>query len=285
MLISKKTLVRLAISVAALISAILLFDAHPLRIHGEEGELEKILTACARYCDRLKEARLNFTCLEEIEEKIFHPYLTIKIDSFRTYKRERHEYCYDYQLIKDAGTVMERRILIRENGKDKRDEDAGLKTKRFDYQFVINGPIGVLDKEWQKHFDYQIAGKEEINHKTAFILDAVPKSTFPMDHLFGRIWVHATDFGIMKIEWSQKSLGQYEAIKKTAEELNAVPDIKLCSEYYYEKNGIRFPSKYSVAEDYKAGPRVLTKSKLTVTYKDYKYFTVETSVKYDRRKP
>lgn len=281
MFIAKIRLFRLAISAVALFSGVIFFGAHPSRFLESEGKLDKILTECARYCERLIGARLYFTCSEEIEERIFHPFITIKIDSFRTYKRERNRYAYDYQLIKDDGTISERRILISEDGRDKREEDAGLKTKRFDYQFVINGPIGVLGKDWQKRFTYEIAGNEVIHHKKAIILEAVPKSNFPTDHLFGRIWVNSTDFSIMKIVWSQESLGKFSEIRKTAEQLNATPAIKLMSEYFIEKNGIRFPSKYSIEENYKAGPRILMKSKLNVTYKDYKFFTVETSVKYN----
>jgi hypothetical protein len=58
------------------------------------------------------------------------------------------------------------------------------------------------------------------------------------------------------------------------------PVIVFVSEYGFEKNGLRFPNFYEVTEAYNGantgwGDIV---SKTTVTYKDYKFFQVETAV-------
>jgi len=54
------------------------------------------------------------------------------------------------------------------------------------------------------------------------------------------------------------------------------------SEYSFEKNGIRFPSKYTVKENY-IHPiwLTITKSVTNVTYSGYKFFTVETEVSFN----
>ncbi|MBN1968197.1 MAG: hypothetical protein JW870_02405, partial [Candidatus Delongbacteria bacterium] len=248
MSLSNKSFIRVTLYTITLLSLLQFSNARTSKCQKTETKLEKILTACAQYCDSLKEARLNFTCTEEIEERIYHPFITIRIDSFRTYKRELNKYIYDYQLIKEGNTITEQRILLKDRGEDKHEKDSELKTQRFDYKLVINGPIGVIDSNWQRHFDYRISGNEVIDNKRTVVLEASPKSTSPVEHLFGRIWVDSDDYSILKIEWNQTSLGNYEAITKTAEELNAEPNIKLCSEYFYEKNGIRFPSQYIIEE-------------------------------------
>ena len=62
------------------------------------------------------------------------------------------------------------------------------------------------------------------------------------------------------------------------------------SEYRFEKNGIRFPSKYTVKEhyirpnEYKTGMEKLAKSEIEVNYKDYKFFVVETEVNIKHKK-
>ena len=57
--------------------------------------------------------------------------------------------------------------------------------------------------------------------------------------------------------------------------------IEFFAEYALEKNGIRFPSKYSVTETYVfPNGRKFTRTVIDVTYEDYKFFTVETEVKY-----
>ena len=75
----------------------------------------------------------------------------------------------------------------------------------------------------------------------------------------------------------------FEEIEKIAEELNTKPKITFISEFEFEKNKIRFPNKYSVEESYI--PRFEVEKKLiwsqtTVIYDAYKFFTVDTKVKY-----
>jgi hypothetical protein len=55
----------------------------------------------------------------------------------------------------------------------------------------------------------------------------------------------------------------------------------MTSEYAFEKNGIRFPSRYIVKGSYlgKLGRR-FQRSETDVTYDRYKFFTVETEVRF-----
>jgi hypothetical protein len=57
-----------------------------------------------------------------------------------------------------------------------------------------------------------------------------------------------------------------------------MPRVVLTSEYGIEKKGLRFPSRYSVREIYGRGTRRFQRSEITVTYDQYKFFTVETEV-------
>ncbi len=74
-------------------------------------------------------------------------------------------------------------------------------------------------------------------------------------------------------------------IEKIAKRLNAKPKIIFVSEYAFEKNEIRFPSKYSVEEIY-----ILfrgfnySRSKTTVIYDNYKFFAVDTKVNIRQKK-
>ena len=87
---------------------------------------------------------------------------------------------------------------------------------------------------------------------------------------------------VFKIEWEEKSIGNYEEALATARRLNARPVISFATEYGYEKNGIRFPSLYKIVEDYQqsfGSVRRLRKSESNVICRDYKFFTVETEIK------
>jgi hypothetical protein len=85
----------------------------------------------------------------------------------------------------------------------------------------------------------------------------------------------------LKIEWDVRSAGNYEKIVEFAKRINSEPRITMISEYEIEKNGIRFPSKYLVREAYYSRRgRTFVRSEINVTYEEYKFFTVDTKIKY-----
>jgi hypothetical protein len=74
-------------------------------------------------------------------------------------------------------------------------------------------------------------------------------------------------------------MGNYEGIEEMARELGMKPRLSFVSEYDFEKNGLRFPSRYEIEEAYSSKVRApLVRSKTEVTYDAYKFFTVETGV-------
>ena len=254
---------------------------------GDQEELELILKKCEEYCERLDNISLFFVCKEEIKEKIY-PSPTrsgsvalLRSGELRENKLPKNIYIYDYQLIRKGNSLDEQRILIEENGQEKNELDAQLKTKRFQHKFIVFGPIGLLSQKQQKNYDYKILKNVNYKKEKAVILEALPK--FPQENntLYGKIWIRKKDFAILKIEWEQESLENFEEIEKIAAGMNATPLITFISEYGFEKNKIRFPNKYSVEEIYisRRGSRFL-RSETTVVYDNYKFFIVDTKVKY-----
>ncbi len=104
---------------------------------------------------------------------------------------------------------------------------------------------------------------------------------FRLDYLFGKVWLRKRDAGVLKIQWSPSSIENYEAVEREAQRLGRKPDIVMTSEYAFEKNGIRFPSRYTVKENYlgRHGGHFM-RSETVVLYDQYKFFTVETDVKF-----
>lgn len=252
----------------------------------DQVELEKILEKCAEYCHRLANAALDFVCLEKIKEEIFfRPQTHVsQVGTFYSTAgraTRKNVYVYDYQLIRKKLQIKESRILIEENGKKKNEKDAELKTHLFGHQHIIFGPVGLLSEFWQQYYDYRIVKREKFKGDRVIVIEALPIPFLETDNLFGKVWIREGDFSIMKIEWEPKSIKNFEVIEEIAKKLNAEPEIRLFSEYAFEKNGIRFPSRYLITEGYnqKRGIR-FARSKTTVTYKGYKFFTVETEVKY-----
>lgn len=260
-------------------------------------KLEKILKKTSEYCQRLLNSALHFICIEDIKERIDYSRDNLP----RNYERKKlqplagavqakqqwitsiktNRFIYDYQLIRKNGRIEERRILLEENGKKMHEENAPLKTELFEHKYVIAGPIGLLSSFWQERHDFRIIKEEKFKGEDAVIVEAIPKMPDEVQHLAGRVWVSKDDFSILKIEWDQMHIRNFEEIKALAKKLNSIPRIVQVSEYGLEKKGIRFPSRYEVREAYvdRRGKSFI-RSETIVIYKDYKFFTVETNVKY-----
>ncbi len=258
----------------------------------DQAELELILKKCAEYCEKLSNSVLDFVCTEKITEVInrYSPRSRRNSLSVRVFQMNakgeivspitKNVYIYDYQLIRKENKIRERRILLKENGKTMNEEDAQLKTKRFEHKHVMFGPIGLLSEQSQQYYDYKIVKEKGYKGEKVYVLEITPKPSIEIEALFGKAWIKKSDFSILKIEWNPISLRNYEKIEKIAKKLRAKLEITFVSEYDFEKNNIRFPSKYLVKEVYRT-PRQGTflKSEIKVIYKKYKFFTVEWEVK------
>jgi hypothetical protein len=240
-------------------------------------ELEEILKKCSEYCETLSQCVFHFVCYEDIEERLYS-YTGYTYNLSRL--KKVNKYLYDYQLIWKKNEINERRIQLEENGQKKYKKDASLNTKRFKYRNIVFGPIGLLSAYWQDKYAYKIQKKSNIQGRDCIVIGAVPKKGVEIDRLFGKIWLDQDNFSILKIEWNQKSLEGFDIIEETAKRLRAAPKITLIAEYEVEKNGIRFPSRFIIKEEYiRAAWGKVKLSEIFIKYKDYKFFTVETAVK------
>jgi len=249
----------------------------------EEIELNRILEKAGQYCERLNHSAFNYVCLEEVSEKI-----DISRDTFLIHllprgfkKKQENRYLYDYQLIRKDYKTKERRILLEENGKKKNGKDGQLKTTMFQYEKVLFGPIDLLSKYRQRYYDYKIVGKEILNGDESVVIKAAPKAHIKQRYFSGKIWLKKSKFTILRIELNPKSIGNFQILEGIAKRYKAEPKITLISEYKIEKNGIQFPSRYFIEEAYinNKGKKFI-RSEINVIYRDYKFFIVETEVKY-----
>jgi len=283
----KKKVTLLIICLCLAASVELLFSYSQSKNQSEISILEGILNKAREYCERLNRIALYFTCMEDVSETIYEPF---RVPTFKSgWKALENNYVYDYQLIKKTETdkIEERRFLVQKNGKKATGDEKPLSTERFFFETVVFGPIGLFGYEAQIYNNYS-PEKETTSlwGRMVYVINTVPRVPDKAKWQYGRAWIDKETGGILKIEWNGTSLGNYEAVLKIAEKLDAKPLIKFESQYEYEKNGIRFPSRFTVNEDYQqrspfwgTGARVINKSKLIAIYRDYKFFTVETIVK------
>ncbi|HUU39157.1 MAG TPA: hypothetical protein VMW46_13255 [Candidatus Desulfaltia sp.] len=191
-------------------------------------------------------------------------------------------YLYDYQFIRRDKEIKERRNLIAVNGQKTNIRDSSLNTVMFQYKNVLFGPVGLLSKSWQAYHDYKFIGEDTINKEKAMVVEATPIPTFIQPHCYGKIWIKEDDGSILKIVWDQRSLGNFPSVEEWAKAHDSDPHITAFTEYGFEKNGLRFPSR-SYAENAYIGKdkRKFVNAEISIVYKNYKFFAVETEIKYD----
>ena len=233
----------------------------------DQARLAAILKKSAEYCRRLEQAALDFVCLEEVTEETVH------------FTRDTRVYLYDYQFIMKNKEKQEKRNLIAVDGQKIKIRESPLQTVMFLYENVLFGPVGLMSESWQPYFDYKLIGEDKIGKEKALIIEAMPRKEFVEPHPYGRIWVKENDGSVLKIVWDQRSLRNYKMIEEFAKSNNAEPLITAFSEYGREKNGLRFPSRnYSEQGYILSGKRKIANARISVLYKKYKFFTVETNV-------
>ncbi|HSA96475.1 MAG TPA: hypothetical protein VLJ16_10505 [Acidobacteriota bacterium] len=262
--------------------------------------LASVLIAAREYCAKLERAALDFVCIEEVEER-----LDLSLDDresleqrartatmrdpatqtdtrsrfvVRRNPKQKNIYLYDYQFIRREGQVEEKRVLLRKNGR-KADPQADVpRLSAFNYSDILLGPVRLLDERFEAYYSYRLLGPDVASGTDAWVLEVVPRMAGVSPYLGGKIWLKRGDASVLRIEWDPATFGHYEEIVARAEIFKAEPEVLSITEFGFEKNGIRFPSSDLTEEGYRqADDKVFVRARTQITYKDYKFFMVETS--------
>ena len=269
---------------------------------------EAILSGCAAYCRTLADAALFYVCEETIKEttlglgspdrlaelafraRDFAFQVTESADGqmsgwlvdkpliIERRRAERLNYECDYQLIRRLGGIEERRIIIRANGHKIADRVELLEKSRYSSLAPIASALSILDKDRQALFTYRILKEDKIFDKNAYVIEILPKLGDADGVRSARAWIEQGSCRILRCEIEGVPLEGYDDILSEAVLLNIRPYFLRTFEYQTEKNGVLFPDHTMVRVEYPSltPKRRETKSKMDVSYKDFKFFTVET---------
>lgn len=262
----------------------------------QEMKLKKILKEVGTYCDRLKKESIYFFCKEYVKETIDYSILgnntSFAFGSIAPIGRKSSgikskTYIYAYQLIQEGNLINETRQLLWNTGKKskgaKRNE---WETSSIIFKKIIFGPRGIFGFPWQSLYDYRILGEDTFNREKVIIVEGIPRFPLKINPqsktilLFGKAWVKADDFTVLKIEWEPKSIGNTNNLRKIAKSLSLKPNLTFITEYLFEKNGIRYPTKSYYAECFvsKKGKKSILLT-LDIHYEKFRFFNVGTEVK------
>jgi len=270
---------------------------HERKLSLPELGLTALLDKLTDYAGRLENVALDFVCREQIEEKIDYtldarassPMMDIWGYSsgvgFPVHigvpKVTNNSYVYDYQCIRKDRIIHESRTLLEKNKVKINEPNSRLMTEAFVYENALLGPVGIFAKRVRPLFAYKIAGRDKFDKKPVVIIEAVPvDENADLHTLYGKAWVDSANADILKIEWGQKHVGRFDIFQERAERYNLKPRITIRSEFQILANGIRFPNLLFLEEAYtNKRSRAVIRSETTVTYKDFKFFTVEVEIR------
>lgn len=261
--------------------------------------LASVISSAREYCAKLERAALDFVCIEEVEERldlslddraglertaqarVRDPGTQMETRSryvIRRNPKQRNTYLYDYQFIRREGQVEERRILLKKNGKKADPQEPTPRLGAFTYSEVLMAPVRLLDEKFQAYYSYKLLGPGTVSGTDAWVLEVVPRLGGVSRYLGGKIWLKRGDASVLRIEWDPATFGHYEEILARVAIFKAKPEVRSVTEFGFEKNGIRIPSSDLTEEGYRqAGGKVFVRARTEITYKDYKFFMVETS--------
>lgn len=253
-----------------------------------DSDLDRILMGAAKYCQSLKEASFHYICKEEINERYERLRVKRKVNRFTKQNRKvvKNNYLYDYQMIKTNQKIIEKRKLIK--GKDNsKNHIPDLNIQSFLNQRPVLGPIGLLLEERQRFYNYQFVKYTKLDGKRVAVIKSTPKENVITDYIYGKIWIDLDDYSVIKIITDPESIACYQWIKRLAEFLKCEPLVTHVTLYKKIHEGIRYPSKVSIAEIYRGGllsqhfrAKGWIRSKIQYSYSDYKFFNISLKVDY-----
>jgi len=200
----------------------------------------------------------------------------------------RH-WVYDYQLVRTSLGLSGVRTLIEQDGEKKNEPGARLETEDFDFKTVILGPNGMFGAKNQGSFDFVLTGEHGLEGEEVLVVRASPKKGVQVNVLYGTAWLRLRDGAALRVDWDKESMRNASMLEEETKNKDKIPDLVFRSEYGFEKNGLRFPSRYSISLEWREPTtqkllhspenKMKTATEVEVVYSNYKFFTVEVEVK------
>jgi hypothetical protein len=262
-------------------------------------QLALVLKSAREYCRRLEAAALDFVCLEEVSEMVDLSRESIKtavtqmptnrvvtgagaggppeLRFDRNHAAKRSSvYLYDYQCVRRARQVKEKRVLLETNGKKAKPNADIPQMSVFQCSEILLMPVKLLGEQFNEYYAYKLVREDVLGGQKVWVLDVIPRLSAG-GYLGGRLWIRQEDSSVLRIEWDPATFGRYHAILKNAETYKEDPRVVSFTDFGYEKNGLRFPSLDLTEEAYvdKSG-NTFIRSQTRVAYRAYKFFSVET---------
>ncbi len=270
-------------------------DIKPAQTAADERGWTKVLDLAKRYCARLDRAALDFVCKERVKEesntrpapvgtKVYPSSLYTGRDGAMKTAAAAPEhfntvvFTYDYMFVRKGGEVKEKRDLVNKNGEEIEKKDVGIETRHFKFNEIFFGASTLLGEAATADHVYKFVENDKIKREPVVVVSCETKPESARKVLTGKAWIRVKDGAVLRIAWDPESFGDYQNVLILADGLGMNPAIASETEFGIEHNGVLFPTRDRTEETYKKGSMSFTRSMVTVTYDNYKFFTVETGI-------
>jgi hypothetical protein len=181
-------------------------------------------------------------------------------------------------MIRRFGEIVERRIVLKKNGRKITDRVELLTDNRYAMLSPIVSSLKIMGEDRQPLFNFRILKEERFSGRDACVLEVLPKFGDVDGVLSAKVWIDKASFQILKSEIEGVPLDGYDDVLGDAVLLNVKPYFLRNYEFRVEKKGVIFPSKTTVEIEYPSvSPNSReTKAKIEMSYKNFRFFTVET---------
>src|SRR5665647_2115130 len=263
------------------------------------GMLAKVLEGSAEYCRKLAGAALDFICEETIREVHYSfakemqwtgvavspkgggpGYIAAWIPRWDPEQTKKYDYTCDYLFVKKDGSIEERRVVLKDNGRKMPDRSKLLEEKRFTALNPLMAALQILDKERQPLFNFRIIDTGRAQGRKAYVIEAIPKSGNTWGVEYAKIWIDEQGYQVLRGEIQGVPLEGYDDVLEDTTQFNIKPILTTTHAYEVEKNGVLFPAHTTIRVDYPQPitwyAKVTPKLKIDMKYDKYKFFTVET---------
>jgi hypothetical protein len=268
-------------------------------------ELSTLLAGAAGYCQKLKQAGFHYFCQEKVVESlsIFKPSEVSDI-SFREDRASQTDmlrrtvpklglkrrkvtiYRFDYQIIKDKNEIKEQRKLISKKNEKNDSQGVEFRIKNFLAEKAVFSPVTLLARERQPLYEFRFVKYDKLNRLRCAVIEVLPRRKNDARFVYGQVWIDTSDHSVLKIKANPRSVAGYDKLEFIARNLMAKLFLSLEIHFNIVHQGIRFPDSIILSELYKGGPLITRhmgsrgweRLKTEYTYKNYKFFVVDTKV-------
>ena len=181
-------------------------------------------------------------------------------------------------MIKKGEQIKQKRLIIKGKNHKGEDWEEPFEDKRFSALRPLFAPIKLLETDRQNMFHYKIIKREKIEGIESYVIEVQPKPGGAGGIQYAKLWIDQANYKILKSEIKGFPLKGYEDVFEEAILLKITPVFTMTTFFQVEKEEILFPSRSSVLIEYPGLGlrRTNLKYDIEMTYKKYKFFTVET---------